>query len=207
MTEPTGRGRPRDPRTRRDIMAATRELLAGDGYDRLSIEAIAQTAGVSRPTIYRRWPSKAHLVFDAAFGPVSVSEIASTAAEFDTNLRSFVSGMLRFWQEPVIKAATLGLLIERRRDPALHIRTQQQLDERSRRGFHALVQRGVEHGAVRADTDVDMLYQLLVGTAFYATQVDQCEDVDDITDRLCSLVMQGAGADCRKGEPTDGRKN
>lgn len=174
-------------------MAAARQLLAEDGYDRISIEAIAQAAGVSRPTVYRRWPSKAHLVFDAAFGAVSDGQIPSASADFDTDLRTLVSGMLTFWQDPVVKAAVLGLLAERRRDPALHIRTQQLLDERTRQAFYALVQNGIDRGAVRADIDVEMLYQLLVGAAFYAAQVDQCEDVEQATQRLCVLVMQGAG--------------
>ena len=49
VTEPA-RGRPRDPRTHRDH-AATRHLLTRDGYDQVSIDAIAREAGVSRPTI------------------------------------------------------------------------------------------------------------------------------------------------------------
>ena len=39
------RGRPRDPRTERDIMGATRRLLARDGYDQVTIDAIAREAG------------------------------------------------------------------------------------------------------------------------------------------------------------------
>jgi AcrR family transcriptional regulator len=183
-------------------MAAAQQLLAEDGYDRISIEAIAQAAGVSRPTIYRRWPSKAHLVFDAAFGAVTDGQIPFAAADFDANLRTFVGGMLTFWQDPVVKAAALGLLAERRRDPALHIRTQQLLDERTRQAFYALVQNGIDQDAVRADIDVEMLYQLLVGTAFYATQVDQCEDVEELTDRMCTLVMQGA-----RGQPQERRNH
>ena len=53
-----GRGRPRDPRTHDAIMTATRHLLTRDGYDQVSMDAIAKEAGVSRPTVYRRWPSK-----------------------------------------------------------------------------------------------------------------------------------------------------
>jgi hypothetical protein len=41
--------------------------------------------------------------------------------------------------------------------------------------------------------DVDMLYQLLVGTAFYTAQVQQHADIDARAERLCSLVIRGAG--------------
>ena len=36
------------------------------GYDRMTVEALAARAGVSKPTIYRRWPGgKKDIVLDA----------------------------------------------------------------------------------------------------------------------------------------------
>ncbi|WP_254848128.1 helix-turn-helix domain-containing protein, partial [Mycobacterium avium] len=63
-------GRPRDPRIDAAVLRATVELLAETGYPGLLVSAIAQRAGTSKPAIYRRWPSKAHLVHEAVF-PVS----------------------------------------------------------------------------------------------------------------------------------------
>ncbi|MFV8175894.1 TetR/AcrR family transcriptional regulator [Mycolicibacterium peregrinum] len=193
MSSLTGPGRPRDPQTQRDIMRATRDLLARDGYDQLSIEAIAREAGVSRPTIYRRWPSKAHLVFDAAFSQPSGGELLSLSGDFDTDLRGFTSAVLTFWRDPVVEAAALGILTERRRDPELHIKTQQLLDEQTKGAFRSLVASGVKQGRVRPDVDVDMVYQALIGTAFYAAHMEPDIDVDDTADRLCSLLTEGAG--------------
>jgi AcrR family transcriptional regulator len=60
------RGRPRDPQRRRAIVDAAMALIAEVGYDRTSIDAIAARAGVSKPTLYRRWPhGKPELVADA----------------------------------------------------------------------------------------------------------------------------------------------
>src|SRR5437773_2620831 len=52
-------------RSRDAILDATRALLGEVGYARLSIDGVAKRAGVGRPTIYRWWPDKSHLVFDA----------------------------------------------------------------------------------------------------------------------------------------------
>lgn len=172
-------------------MAATRRLLARDGYDQVSIESIAKEAGVSRPTVYRRWPSKAHLVFDAAFAQTPDGELLANSGDFDDDLHAFVHAVLSFWAEPVVEAAALGLLSERRRDPELQIRTQQALGERTRNAFAALVDSGIRQGAVRADVDVDMLYHLLIGTAFYAVQVEPQGDLETFAKRLCALVIQG----------------
>lgn len=196
LTEP-GRGRPRDPRTHDAITAATRRLLTRDGYDQVSIEAIARAAGVSRPTVYRRWPSKAHVVFDAAFAD-GIGAVLADSGDFETDLRHFVRDALEFWHQPVVSAAVLGILGERKRDPALHIRTQQLLDEQTLSAFTTLVARGIEQGAVRSDLDADTLYHTLIGSTFYAAAVQQRDfDSDDLADRLCTLLIRGT---TRKGK-------
>ncbi len=56
------RGRPRRAETDLAIRAAARELLVEDGYGQLTIEDVAKRAGVGKPTVYRRYDSKASLV-------------------------------------------------------------------------------------------------------------------------------------------------
>jgi AcrR family transcriptional regulator len=58
-------GRPRDAALDEAIILATRTRLISDGYSRMTIGDIAADAGVSRPTLYRRWSTKFELVVDA----------------------------------------------------------------------------------------------------------------------------------------------
>jgi AcrR family transcriptional regulator len=58
-------GRPRDPALDESIIKATRRRLVLDGYSAMSLGDIAADAGVSRPTIYRRWANKLELTIDA----------------------------------------------------------------------------------------------------------------------------------------------
>jgi AcrR family transcriptional regulator len=58
-------GRPRDPALDEAIILATRARLVRDGYSRMTIGDVAADAGVSRPTLYRRWNNKLELVTDA----------------------------------------------------------------------------------------------------------------------------------------------
>lgn len=58
-------GRPRNPALDEAIILATRSRLVEDGYSRMTLGDIAADAGVSRPTLYRRWSSKLELVADA----------------------------------------------------------------------------------------------------------------------------------------------
>lgn len=64
VASPRG-GRPRDEGRDQAILEAAVDLLAEVGYDAMSIESVANRAGVSKATIYRRWPGKAELVAEA----------------------------------------------------------------------------------------------------------------------------------------------
>lgn len=55
----------RSQASRRAILTAAFDLAGEIGYAKLSIEAIAARAGVGKQTIYRWWPSKGAVLFDA----------------------------------------------------------------------------------------------------------------------------------------------
>ena len=58
-------GRPRSERARQAILRAAADLLLDEGTAQVSMDAVAERAGVSKATIYRWWPSKERLALDA----------------------------------------------------------------------------------------------------------------------------------------------
>jgi AcrR family transcriptional regulator len=60
-----GAGRPRDPHLDDAVAAATLQLLAEEGYARVTVERIAARAGVGKASLYRRWPDKVSIVLEA----------------------------------------------------------------------------------------------------------------------------------------------
>ncbi len=63
---PRPRGRPRLQEAEAEALAAVEALLAGGTPAReLTMEQVAQRAGVSKVTLYRRWPTRAALLADA----------------------------------------------------------------------------------------------------------------------------------------------
>jgi len=80
------RGRPLDLSRNRVILETTIDLLAENGYDSLTIEAVASKAKVGKGTIYRRWSSKTELVIDAAIS-MSRFEIAKEKLNKNQDLR------------------------------------------------------------------------------------------------------------------------
>ena len=55
----------RTARTRAAVLAAVIDELTDHGWDQLSVESVAQRAGVHKTTVYRRWHDKNTLVAEA----------------------------------------------------------------------------------------------------------------------------------------------
>src|SRR5271165_1177039 len=58
-------GRPRSPAVDRAILRAALKLFVEGGFDGVTMEQVAKTAGVARTTLYRRWSSAEALIAQA----------------------------------------------------------------------------------------------------------------------------------------------
>ena len=100
------------------LLAATRELLVEVGYAALSFEAVATRAGVGRPAIYRRFPTKPALVHAAVF-PDALAVTVPSTGDLENDVRTAVRRTVRLFTRPDVRAATPGLLAEMYADPEL----------------------------------------------------------------------------------------
>ncbi|MDR3658831.1 MAG: helix-turn-helix domain containing protein, partial [Mycobacterium sp.] len=92
-------GRPRDRRIDDAVLKATVALLGEAGYAALSVDAIAKQAGTSKPAIYRRWPSKAHLVHEAVF-PADIATDLPDTGSLAGDVREMVRGTVAVFSTP-----------------------------------------------------------------------------------------------------------
>ena len=107
----TDLGRPRDPRIDSAVLRSTVDLLGETGYAELSVDAIARRAGTSKPAIYRRWPSKAHLVHEAVFPLSDATELPDTGS-LAGDVREMVRRTVTVLTTPAARAALPGLVGE-----------------------------------------------------------------------------------------------
>jgi len=98
-----GRGRPRREGADEEILAVARTLLGERGYRDLTVEAIAESAGVAKTTVYRRWPSKGELIA-AALAPETIS-----AEDADTLVKE-TAALLAPFAEDAADADVLGVV-------------------------------------------------------------------------------------------------
>lgn len=153
-------GRPRSEEAHRAILDATLALLSEGGYSALTVEGIAQRAGVGKATIYRRWPSKLPLVIEA-FSQLPGFEDPDTG-----DLVRDLEGMLREYLE-VFRSTPLGAVVpplaaELPHDPELMKGFGAVVKER-RRPLLAALRRGVLRGEIPEDTDLDLAADLIFG--------------------------------------------
>lgn len=104
------RGRPRDAGIDDAARHATRQLLIEAGWEGTNLSAVADRAGVSRPALYRRWPTKTHLVFDTLFGWADEVLPKELDLEPEEWLHSAVEISLELFADPAVRAGTPGLL-------------------------------------------------------------------------------------------------
>ncbi len=169
MTDTTPKPNGRSERSKQAILDATRELLAEKGGVRaLTIEAVAARSGVAKTTIYRRWRDKWELALDAAMIDMLATwddpiDVGDTRKELIT----FVNSALRTLGSQPYGAAMQGLVSEVATDPQLARVYQEYVVEPRRRQIEAVIERGIERGDLRPDTDPRLIQELLIGPIYF----------------------------------------
>jgi AcrR family transcriptional regulator len=181
----------RDPAVDEAVLAATRALLVELGYAGTTVDGIARRAGVSRPAIYRRWPSKALLVHEAAFPGDAVERLAT--ASFAEEVARHVRGTIEVFSSPEARAAIPGLIMEMRNDPALQQVFAARIEQEARRHFvDDVVAPAVAAGEARAELDADAVFDAVTGAVLVATCVRGVDDLDAFADSLVDVLLRGA---------------
>jgi AcrR family transcriptional regulator len=160
------RGRPRSRHVDEAILAAARAELAERGYGRMSVDAVAARAGVSKPTIYLRHATKADLA-TAAIASMRVEPRPALTGDVRADLIAQLH-LLRAGLERPFGMATLGtVLAEEHETPELLALFRERLVRPRRRELRAVLEAARERGELRAGANLDAAVNALVG-AFVA---------------------------------------
>ena len=114
-----GPGRPRDASRDEAILAATLAILLERGYQALTIEGVATSVGVGRPTIYRRWPSKPALAVAALVHSSRLAIPVRDRGSLRDELVAVQRHQIKLMNSPESRRVTAGLIVDLANDPEL----------------------------------------------------------------------------------------
>lgn len=185
-------GRPRSEEASRKILMAAFHLFRDRGYSGLSMETVAEMAGVGKTTIYRRYPNKRELIMAA----ISMGAEIPAAPETGSCKRDLVELVgkgidlmeghgnaegLRIW---------CGLVIERERDPELLEAFRKRFIRPHQQRYRSVFERGVENGELNPGADFEAATHATVGSIIARMTSGQTVP-QDWAERIVDLVWPG----------------
>ncbi|MGH9026618.1 MAG: TetR/AcrR family transcriptional regulator [Acidimicrobiia bacterium] len=183
-------GRPRSRAADAAILDATVDLYADLGFEGLSVNAVASRAGVSKATIYRRFPSKVDLVLAAATRAADREHGDVDTGNVRDDLRGHVNALVRLLTKTEIGRCVPTMVADKTRNTELAA-AHNRFSARRRGRVVEAVRRGRERGELRPDTDADLVADLVVGPVFYRHLVSGGRIDRAYADHLVDAVLAG----------------
>lgn len=188
------RGRPRSEQTDQAILRAATDLLAERELCDITIEEVAGRARVSKASVYRRWPSKGTLAFDAFM----VDFLARQPLPDTGDLREDLLVSLRGWVRAVRQTTTgrtlKGLIAEVQRDPELADAWRTRFVEPVRTRHVQMIERAIARGELSPDVHPDLLLDLVFGPAYHRFLQGHLPLEDSFVQGVVDAVVAAANA-------------
>jgi AcrR family transcriptional regulator len=149
-----------------EILDAALEVLAEVGYDRLTMDAVAQRAKASKATLYRRWNSKAKLVVEALARMKTTAEEPPDTGDLRGDLVAAFCGMGGLTDHDT--TATFGAVVTAvTTDPEFAAEFREQVVGPKSQMSRTVFERARDRGELRADLDLDLIVPALSGIVLH----------------------------------------
>jgi AcrR family transcriptional regulator len=165
-------------------------ILREGGYRTLSIKAIATHAGVPRTSIYRRWPSKQHLVADAVVSEMGEHPAPDTGSTRG-DLLAVVKSLLRAFSGP-LGFALPALVSDMAKDSELAIVIRAQVLDVRRQSMRQALNRAKLRGDVAHSLDTELLLDMLTGPFYFRTLFGHARIDRRMANRIVEYVLNAA---------------
>jgi AcrR family transcriptional regulator len=186
-------GRPRSERARRAILQAANELLESDGFAAVTVEAIAERAGVSKATVYRWWPNRAAVVMDGFLSTVSSEVPFPHTGHAREDIRLHMRRLTEAFSGRMGRTVA-ALIAEGQADPELAAALRSRWLSVRRAEAKEILELGIECGELREDLDLEVAVDVLYGPIYYRMLVGHAPLDDDFADALADHIFAGLGA-------------
>jgi AcrR family transcriptional regulator len=189
------RGRPRSEPARQAILAAATDLLLARGLSAVSMDSIAERAGVSKATIYRWWPTKETLALDVLYEQLTEPspEPPDTGTLRGDLLELFTGWIERVGERPF--GRMIGALVtEAATDPTFGALYRERYVEPRRAQAREIFAAAIARGEVGIGTDVEAAIDLLYGPLYHRLLHGHAPLSREFVGYIVGVVVDGLGA-------------
>ncbi len=181
-------GRPRDERIDAEVVAAVLRTLTTRGYRAVTIEGIARRVKRARSSLYRRWPSKRHLVAYAVLSELGEAPAPDTG-RLKGDLRAAVRTLHEAFAGP-LGSALAGLVADMAHDEGLARIIREEVLAERRNSMRRALARARERGEAVADLDVELVIDMLTGPFYYRALFGHAPITRRMTEEVVSYVLK-----------------
>ena len=186
-------GRPRSERARRAILQAANELLDGEGFAAVTVEAIAERAGVSKATVYRWWPNRAAVVMDGFLSIVSSEVPFPHTGHAREDIRIHMRRLAEAFSGKIGRTVA-ALIAEGQTDPELAEALRSRWLSVRRAEAREILELGIERGQLREDLNAEVAVDVLYGPIYFRMLVGHAPLEGDFADALADHIFAGLAA-------------
>jgi AcrR family transcriptional regulator len=161
------RGRPRSRQTNQAILRAAAEIVAASSLAEMTIEGVAERAGVGKASIYRRWPSKGALAFDAVVDTILATQPTPDTGSLEGDLTHVAENWVRLSNTPRGGRTVAHFIAEVQSDPGLAVVWRERFVDRIRKERRPIIERAVARGEIPAGSDPELIMDLLFGPLYH----------------------------------------
>jgi AcrR family transcriptional regulator len=183
----------RGEKVRTAVHAATISELAEVGCAALTIESVAQRAGVHKTTVYRRWKDREALVVDAIADHVQASVPVPDTGAIDGDMRELARGLVAWLQSPVGDALVMTMVAAEGLDPEI-VQTRKEFYKIRFKQAGIVVDRAIARGELPAGTDATEVLKTLVAPIFFRHVVHPEPIGDAVADQAARVALTAAQA-------------
>jgi AcrR family transcriptional regulator len=183
-------GRPaRAQATTEALRRAVQDLLAEAGYRALTIEGVAARSGVAKTSIYRRWPSKAEMVFDLMLHSSAELPAMDDRGSLTGDLEALAARLVALVAGPLGRRVFPGLICDAAADDALLQRFRATFVADGRDQIAEVLERSVRRGELTDARAAADLQAVLIGAALMFALLHPDLGEGALRDKITGLAM------------------
>jgi AcrR family transcriptional regulator len=188
--EPRRRGRQRSLEAKAAILKSTLQLLERESLRKVTADAIAKRAGVSKATIYKWWPNKSMVALDAYLAGMTERVVMPDTGSAEKDFTEQLKSLTAFY------TSTLGRLFcqfiaEGQSDPGFLASFRERFLYARRDAARVMWRRGVDRGEIRSAIDGEIVLDLIYGPTIFRLLAGHGSLNDSESEAMVEAVFGG----------------